>query len=964
MGQEGGEKWTAAADLQPTLPKSDRLPVRRPGTDHAQDALPLRRAAAWFWPAVPLAALLLLAGCTSQSPEQMLASARTSLAKRETGAALILIKNALQKNPDLPEARFLLGKTLFEAGDFTAAELELRKALEMRHSADEVLPLLVRAYLALGQYNKVVDEVPRARVISAEARAALNVSLAGAYTALGDRVKAGEAVATALSNSPGHHDALIMRSRIKAAAGDFVGALADAQAVVARVPDHWEGLKLTGDLLAALDQTDVAATAYRKAIEVRPDLVLPYGSLIALFLRAGKIDDASAQFALMKKAAPNSPLTDFNDTLLSYVKRDYKAAREKSQLLLKKVASNAQVYQIAGAIEYNLGSYVQAEDYLVKSLAIAPASNSGRRWLVLTHLASGQPAKALAVLTPALASIEGDSAMLALAGDVYMQLGDARKGEEFFLRATRLDPKDAGKRTSLAMARFVKGEVQTAQLELTQISAEDAGTVADMALLATSMGRRDFDKALQATNALAKKRPNDPQMLVLHGDVLQAKGDAKGARKSFEGAMVLRAGFYPAAARLAGLDVIEGNAQAAEKRFQEVLASDAGNYQALLALAKIRASAGAAADEVVGLLTKAVNAAPTVVEPRVALVRYYLFVNDARRAATAAQEGVTAIPDSADLLDALGRAQMASGEVNQALATYARMAAALPNSPFPHMLMADVHIANKDLAGAAQSLRKALSIKPDLIAAQRGLVAIDLSRDRPQDALAAARDIQKQRPDDPIGYILQGDIGVARNKLDDAIGAYQSGLKRLPASSELATRLYRVLVTAGKLREAERHADEWMGRQPRDTAFRFLVADAANARGDHAAAMVIYKRLHATYPDNPPLLNNMAMAAAQLKQADALEYAEKAVKLAPNEPAFMDTLGVMLSEKGESARALELLNKATKGAPQVPMIRLNYARALIRAERKSEARKELEELAKLGDRFSGQPEVAKLLKAL
>ena len=25
MGQEGGEKWTAAADLQPTFPKSDRL---------------------------------------------------------------------------------------------------------------------------------------------------------------------------------------------------------------------------------------------------------------------------------------------------------------------------------------------------------------------------------------------------------------------------------------------------------------------------------------------------------------------------------------------------------------------------------------------------------------------------------------------------------------------------------------------------------------------------------------------------------------------------------------------------------------------------------------------------------------------------------------------------------------------------------------------------------------------------
>ncbi|TDM08611.1 MAG: hypothetical protein C4K60_04090 [Ideonella sp. MAG2] len=30
MGQEGSEKWAAAADLQPTLPKSDRLLGRAP----------------------------------------------------------------------------------------------------------------------------------------------------------------------------------------------------------------------------------------------------------------------------------------------------------------------------------------------------------------------------------------------------------------------------------------------------------------------------------------------------------------------------------------------------------------------------------------------------------------------------------------------------------------------------------------------------------------------------------------------------------------------------------------------------------------------------------------------------------------------------------------------------------------------------------------------------------------------
>ena len=38
MGQKDGEKWTAAVDLQPTTPKSDRLLLQRNKTSHAYDA--------------------------------------------------------------------------------------------------------------------------------------------------------------------------------------------------------------------------------------------------------------------------------------------------------------------------------------------------------------------------------------------------------------------------------------------------------------------------------------------------------------------------------------------------------------------------------------------------------------------------------------------------------------------------------------------------------------------------------------------------------------------------------------------------------------------------------------------------------------------------------------------------------------------------------------------------------------
>ena len=73
---------------------------------------------------------------------------------------------------------------------------------------------------------------------------------------------------------------------------------------------------------------------------------------------------------------------------------------------------------------------------------------------------------------------------------------------------------------------------------------------------------------------------------------------------------------------------------------------------------------------------------------------------------------------------------------------------------------------------------------------------------------------------------------------------------------------------------------------------------------------------------------------------------------------------MLLAEKGETSRAVELLRKALGIAPQAATIQLNLAKVLISAGQKDEARKELEALAKLGDKFPRQAEVSKLQKAL
>lgn len=78
----------------------------------------------------------------------------------------------------------------------------------------------------------------------------------------------------------------------------------------------------------------------------------------------------------------------------------------------------------------------------------------------------------------------------------------------------------------------------------------------------------------------------------------------------------------------------------------------------------------------------------------------------------------------------------------------------------------------------------------------------------------------------------------------------------------------------------------------------------------------------------------------------------------------MDTLGNIVFDKGDTTRGLELMKKAVDGAPNSPGIRLNYARALVKAGQKDAAKKELEALQQLGDKFGGQAEVTELMQGL
>ena len=917
-----------------------------------------------FVPAATLAMALLVSACGSDSPDALLASAQDYLSRNDAPAAIIQLKNVLKDRPDSAKARLLLGQALQATGDIAGAETEFRKAQDLGAAPDEVVPQLAQALLLGKQFGKITTDYALLQLASAPAQASLKTTVAIAWLRQGQEDKFRASIDEALKAKADHVPALIELVRASAQRGNIDEALAGLDKIPRQSSGADEAHKLRGDLLLyGKRDMDAAMVAYRDALQVNPSYLEGQAAVVQLLLLQGKTEAAAEALQGLAKDAPGKPQTLYLQAMLAYAKNDLKAAQEHAQKLVTLTPENFRALELAGMTELRLGANVQAEALLAKALQLEAGLPMARRGLVTAYVRQGRLDKAMSALPVDVERNDRDPGMMALAGQVYMLHGDVDRAQRYFARASNLDPKDPAKRTSLAVSRLASGQGDAALGELQSIAASDDGVVADMALINALLQERKVDQALKAIDALEKKRPADVMPVFLRGRALLLKRDAVGARKAMERVLEIDPNYFPAVGVLAVLDNADKRPDDARARLEAAIKRQPGNVQAHLALVELRQANGADKTELATLLRKVVEAAPSSPLPRLLLAEHHLRHSEPKDALVVAQQAVSALPDNVQLLDVLGRAQSANGEHNQAQASFNRMAALQPQSSLPFLRMASANLIAGDRDAASQNLRKALEIEPKSLEAQQGQVSLAMAAQKPGDALAISRAVQKQRPKEQVGYMLEGEIHAAGKAWDKAADAFRAGLKQV-ASPELAVRLHDVLLSAAKKPEADRWAAEWSRTQPKDAAFPFYLGNRALTLNELPESLRHFERVVAIQPENAAALNNLAWLKGQLGRDGALADAERANALAPNQPAFMDTWAMLLSAANQHERALEMQKKVVQLQPQVLEFKLNLAKIQIKAGNKDAARALLDELSAAGDRFSAQAEVDRLKKTL
>lgn len=909
-----------------------------------------------------LVCVLVITACSEVSPDAALTTARDQVNRGDHAQAVLTLKSLLQQHPGQAEARLLLGRALLASGDAAGAQAELQRALEAGETLEAVLPALAIAMNQQGQGAQLLSRYGTTSLASPEGQLTWVVELAKARLAAGDVAGAEDTLRPALQAPGSGVEARLLAARIAAVQGALPDALARLDAVLRDAPGHADAWLLKAQLLQRTGgDRGAVVDALRRALAARPDDIEAHTGLVSIFLAQRDLDAAGTQVDALRRARPQHAQTAFLAALLADAKGDHAKVRDLTQPLLNAAPDSPRVLVLAGKAQSALGSLSQAESLLGKAVQVSPKSAAPRRLLAEVYLKQGKPDKAAAVLKPLLGQDDADA--MALAAQAALQSGDFVAAAAGFARAVQLKPGDTRLRTAALTANLGRNDDDRVLSALQTLAASDLQSAdADMALISAHMARKAFGPALKAVDAAAAKHPKAAWPEQVRGSILLQRGDRAGARKHFELALGKEPNHFGAVAQLAGMDLADRQPATALARFEALRQRDPQQSATALAIADIRLQTGAPAADVEALLRQVAAAHPGDATVQARLIDFLLSHISAKEAVAAATKATATLPQDAELLDRLGRAQLADGELSQAAVTFGRMAMLRPESALPHLRLAQAHLAMDKPDLVNTDLRKAQALEPAAPAVQNALLAKAMGDRRHADALAIARDVQQRRPGDPAGLLMQGDVEAGQERWDAAEAAYRQALARFAGDAVVAQRLHVALRRGGKAADADRLARDWLASHPDSLVFRHYLAGLALSAKDWLAAEAAYTDLADRRPSDVVALNNLAMAKLALKKPDALPIAQRAVALAPNRAPTLDTLASALSAAGQMDQAVQWQQRAVAMAPNAPGLRLNLARLYAGMGENDRAQAELAILAKLGTAFSGHEEVRRLYK--
>jgi tetratricopeptide (TPR) repeat protein len=215
-----------------------------------------------------------------------------------------------------------------------------------------------------------------------------------------------------------------------------------------------------------------------------------------------------------------------------------------------------------------------------------------------------------------------------------------------------------------------------------------------------------------------------------------------------------------------------------------------------------------------------------------------------------------------------------------------------------------------NLTGGRSALEQALNINPADLRALQGIRQSYLSEKNAPMALRKAKEFAAEHPKVAAVQQFSGELLLGAGMKEEARAAFEAAKAADPKSPGAEMSLVQIDMLEGKLDDARKRLDGILSRDNSNTTAVQWLADIDLMRNQNDSAIKHFREVVASGSGNAEAYNNLAYLLIEQQPDEALKYAQKAVEMAPDRPAYCDTLGWALYRKGLYAAAVQYLQRA------------------------------------------------------
>ncbi len=658
---------------------------------------------------------------------------------------------------------------------------------------------------------------------------------------------------------------------------------------------------------------------------------------------------------------------------------EYNNAKIEYLGLLRLDAQNKTAFERLGTIWAEQGAPLRAAPFLLKARDLSPGNIENRIRLARVFLALGDAPSARKEAVKILATSPGNEDAI-----VVLSESDRTKEEvadtEGHLKKF-LDHNKASYYLALANVEFHKQNFAAAKSALQRASELDPKSSTPHLALAALLLLTKENAA--AGEEMKKASDLSPPRSISHVRLAEFKaqsGAVEEAKQILKGVTTKVPDFLPAWLLSAKIALSEKHYDEANSLLENVFSQDPENIDGRMLQAQVLLGK----DEIqkaTDTLERLAKAYPGVPGLSYQLALIYLKQNKLEPAGAALKQAVTANPDFADAIILLAQVNLRSGKADLVIPAMTGLLKKHPDLTAARLLLAEanqllgrlddaVKVIQEHIASAPQdsqsyfflglllreqkkneearkAFEKVHELNPDYAAATDQLIDLDIANKDFDSAMRKAQQELSRAPNEAVSHYLVGKVQAAMRSWDQAESSMSKALELDANFARAYDGLISIYVARGKLPEAISRLEALTAKDPKNTAALLTSAMLYEQMKDFDKARAAYEKLLATNPDFVSALNNLAyLYATHFNQPDkALELANKARQLKPEDASVADTLGWVSYKKGDYPRALALLQQSAAKLSDNAEVQYHFGMANYMMGQVDAAKKALERAA-------------------